>query len=72
MSDDETLGARIDRLEIRVAYQDGIIEDLNETITAQWKQIDWLLRQIAQLTERVQEAADQAGAVPPPERPPHY
>jgi SlyX protein len=72
MSDDETLSARIDQLEIRVAYQDEIIEDLNRTITAQWKQIDGLTRQLAQLLDRVQEAEAKAGSAPPSERPPHY
>jgi SlyX protein len=72
MREDESLGARIDRLEMRIAYQHEIIEDLNETITAQWKQIDWLTRQIAQLVERVQEAEHKAGSAPSSERPPHY
>jgi len=73
MSDDEALNARIDALEIRVAYQDEIIEDLNETIVAQWKQIDLLTRQVAALTDRIQEAEHKAGGPSAPEQPPpHY
>jgi SlyX protein len=72
MSDDETLSARIDRLETRIAYQDEIVEDLNETITAQWKQIDRLTRQVAQLLDRVNEAEDKAGSGAPDRPPPHY
>ena len=54
-----------------LAYQDDTIETLNQTITAQWKQIDALTRQIAQLGERLQEAeANAPGAAN--ERPPHY
>ncbi len=65
------LGERIDTLETRLAYQDDTIETLNQTITAQWKQIDVLTRQIAQLSERLQEAeANAPGAAN--ERPPHY
>jgi SlyX protein len=65
------LSRRIDTLETRLAYQDDTIETLNETITAQWKQIDLLTRQIAQLNERLQEAeANAPGAVNEP--PPHY
>ncbi len=65
------LGERIDRLETRLAYQDDTIETLNQTITAQWKQLDVLTRQIAQLSERLQEAeANAPGAAN--ERPPHY
>ena len=50
------LAERIDTLETRLAYQDDTIETLNQTITAQWKQIDVLTRQLAQLSERLQEA----------------
>ena len=67
----KTLSERIDRLETRLAYQDDTIETLNQTITAQWKQIDALTRQIAQLSERLQEAETNAPG-PANERPPHY
>ncbi len=65
------LSERIDALETRIAYQDGTIETLNQTITAQWKQIDALTRQIAQFSERLQEAEANAPG-PANERPPHY
>lgn len=67
----KTLSERIDALETRLAYQDDTIETLNQTITAQWKQIDTLTRQVAQLNERLQEAE---ANVPGPanEPPPHY
>jgi SlyX protein len=65
------LGARIDALEVRLTYQDETIEQLNQTITAQWKQIDALTRQLTALTERLQEAEANAPA-PANERPPHY
>lgn len=65
------LGERVDALETRIAYQDDTIETLNQTITAQWKQIDVLTRKIAELGERLQEAeANAPGATN--ERPPHY
>ncbi|MGL3111492.1 MULTISPECIES: SlyX family protein [Bradyrhizobium] len=67
----KTLSERIDTLEMRLAYQDDTIETLNQTITAQWKQIDALTRQIAQLSERLQEAEANAPG-PANERPPHY
>ena len=47
MSDTKLLGERIDALEIRLAFQDETIEALNNTITAQWQQIDALTRQLA-------------------------
>ena len=71
MTDFETFSARIDGLEMRLAHQDRTIEDLNAAITAQWKQIDALTRQIAQLRKRLQEAEANAPG-PANERPPHY
>ncbi len=65
------LDGRIDALETRLMFQDDTIETLNQTITAQWKQIDALTRQFAQLNERLQEAEANAPG-PVNERPPHY
>jgi SlyX protein len=70
MSEKE-LSERIDALESRLMYQDETIEQLNTTITAQWKQIDALTRQLAALNERLQQAEANAPA-PANERPPHY
>nr|WP_256464597.1 MULTISPECIES: SlyX family protein [unclassified Bradyrhizobium] len=65
------MSERIDALEMRLSYQDDTIETLNQTITAQWKQIDALTRHIAQLSERLQDAEANAPG-PANERPPHY
>jgi SlyX protein len=69
----QTLGARIDNLEVRVAYQDQVIEDLNKVIVEQWGKFDDLLRLIARLEERIGDTQSSAGAdghdEPPP---PHY
>jgi SlyX protein len=70
MSEKE-LSARIDALEERLTYQDDTIEQLNQTITAQWKQIDALTRQLAALSERLEDAQANTPA-PANERPPHY
>jgi SlyX protein len=72
MNDTDALNARIDALEMRLAYQDETIDDLNTTITAQWKQIDWLTRQLNQLLERVEEVEDSTGSAPADRPPPHY
>ena len=71
MSDLKTLSDRIDVLETRLTFQDVAIETLNKTITAQWQQIDALTRQVAALSERLQEAESNA-PVPTNEPPPHY
>jgi uncharacterized coiled-coil protein SlyX len=71
MPDSSGLSERIDALEIRLSYQDVTIETLNQTITAQWTEIDRLTRQVAELKDRVREAESHApGAAN--ERPPHY
>ena len=70
MSEKE-LSERIDALESRLMYQDETIEQLNATITAQWKQIDALTRQLTALSERLQETEANAPA-PTNEHPPHY
>jgi SlyX protein len=71
MSEPKSLSERVEALEARIAYQDDTIETLNETITAQWKQIDALARQLAALNDRLQHAEAQAPG-PASERPPHY
>jgi SlyX protein len=71
MSDLKTLNERIDVLETRLAYQDETIETLNQTITAQWKQVDALTRKVAALSDRLEEAGTPAPG-PANERPPHY
>jgi len=71
MSDDKTLGERIDALEARLMFQDETIETLNKTITEQWGKIDALTRQLVTLGERLQDAeARGPGAANEP--PPHY
>jgi SlyX protein len=71
MSDAETL-ARIEALETRIAYQDRTIEDLNASVTEQWRKIDGLTRQLEQMADRLRrfEESGPSGAEEPP--PPHY
>ncbi|MDR3463250.1 MAG: SlyX family protein [Beijerinckiaceae bacterium] len=66
----DALSRRLDTLETRMTHQDQIIEDLNATITAQWRQIDSLVRQVAQFDGRLRDL----GTTPAfgQERPPHY
>ncbi|WP_440982919.1 SlyX family protein [Shinella sumterensis] len=62
---------RIEALETRIAYQDQTIEELNQSITEQWKVIDLLTKKLATLEEQVRSGsyiADPASEKPPP----HY
>jgi SlyX protein len=71
MSNVDVLNERIDALEMRLTYQDVTIETLNQTITAQWVEIDRLTRQVAELKERLRDAESNAPAAAN-ELPPHY
>jgi SlyX protein len=69
--DIKALGERVDLLESRLTFQDETIETLNKTITQQWNKIDALTRQLANLSERLQETETHvSGAANEP--PPHY
>lgn len=71
-ADIATLVGRIEALEMQAAHHDRAVEDLNATITAQWKEIDSLNRQLRRLSDQVAEidAGNADGAPEPP--PPHY
>jgi SlyX protein len=71
MSDVNRLSDRIDVLETRLTFQEVTIEALNNTITSQWLKIDALTRQLANLSERLQEAETHARDAAN-EPPPHY
>ena len=72
MNDAATVNMRIEQLEARIAHQERTIEDLNNSVTGQWKQIDDLAKQVERLATRLQQVEDNAppGAAEPP--PPHY
>ena len=66
------LSARIEALEVRITYQDRIIEDLNASVTAQWRQIDDMAKQIARMTDRLREIETSTPPGEPEPPPPHY
>jgi SlyX protein len=72
MNDAETVNTRIEQMEARIAHQERTIEDLNNSVTEQWRQIDGLTKQVERLAARLQHVEDNVlpGAAEPP--PPHY
>lgn len=69
----EALAARMDDLEVRIAYQDEVIEALNKTVVEQWGKLDEALARLKLMESRIREIADSTGSDPfdePP--PPHY
>ncbi len=62
--------SRLDVLETLVAHQDKTIAELNGAVTAQWRKIDALERQVAKLLVEIQSIGAPREAPEPP--PPHY
>lgn len=62
---------RLEDLEMRLAYQDKTIADLNDVITAQWKKIEALERQLMRLDEELRDI-DSMEAPAANQKPPHY
>lgn len=65
-----SIDKRLEEMELRLAYQDKTIADLNDVITAQWKKIEALERQLLRLDEELRDL-DSLEA-PPNQKPPHY
>jgi len=74
MSGSET-DHRLDELESRAAFQDDLIEQLNQVVARQDREILALRRRLEQLESRLRELAESAGpaaAAGGHEIPPHY
>jgi len=67
--------ARLDDLEIKLAFAEELLETLNRTVAGQAKKIDALSREVLQLKRRMEssdQAAGASGAGSTDESPPHY
>ena len=56
---------------MRIAHQDATIDELNATVTEQWRRIDALLREVSALSDRLQDLGRREPGAPEP-APPHY
>jgi len=67
----DVLQARIDTLEANAAHQERIVDELNEVVLTQRREIDRLTRSLETLMSRIASLEEQA---PLPENalPPHY
>ncbi|HRO82921.1 MAG TPA: SlyX family protein [Alicycliphilus denitrificans] len=63
---------RLEALEVKAAYAEDLIDQLNLTIYRQQQQIDQLLREVAQLRQQVPEGGGAAVRSLRDELPPHY
>ena len=74
MPDKDTL-SRMDELESRLAFQDDLIENLNEVISRQDREILNLVQKLKELDGRINDLAASAaapGGSMEQEVPPHY
>ena len=72
MKEFDELSAKIADLEIRIAFQDQLIEDLNKTITEQWDEFNKLRREISRLNGQILEMQNPKDGFEENEPPPHY
>jgi len=72
LSDSAEFKRRIEALEELAAFQERAIEDLSATVADQWKQIEALRRELANLGAQLAEV--EAGGTTPQREPPppHY
>ncbi len=65
------LETRIEQLEMTLAHQDQMIEDLNGVVLSQREEIDRLTRRLNKLMSRV-DALEDAAPGPEANKPPHW
>ena len=67
------MNERLTELEVRVAFQDQTIQDLNEVVTRQQRELDRLAKELEAVKSRLSGLAPSM-VIPPEEEkpPPHY
>lgn len=68
----DTSANRLIELEIRIAEQERIIEELSDQLAQQWKHIDDLNHRLSVLTKRFVTLEEQAAPDIPITKPPHW
>ena len=64
--------ARLIELEIKLSFTEDLLETLNETVAAQQRQIDLLVREVLALRQQPAEGGASAFRSLRDELPPHY
>ena len=63
---------RLTELEIKASFNEDLLEQLNQVIIRQQQQIDALLREVAELRQRVPDAGSGVFSRAGDDLPPHY
>lgn len=64
--------ARITELEIKLSYNEDLLDTLNALVARQQQDLDTLLREVVQLRQQGSEPGMAAARNPRDELPPHY
>jgi SlyX protein len=65
--------SRLDELEVRIAFQDDLLDALNRTVTRQQQELDLLQQQLRLLYQQIrQDPGEGAAGAPANDIPPHY
>ncbi len=64
--------ARLDEIEVKIAYLDDLVDALNRTVFRQQQQIDQLGQALAALRARASVSSEPTRLNPRDEIPPHY
>ena len=71
----QDIDARLDELESRLAFQDDLIESLNEVIARQDRDLSRMAQQLKDLSTKISDLSESGAAPSHPadhEIPPHY
>ena len=63
---------RLTELEIKISFQEDLLEQLNQTVFRQQEQIDLLIRDLRELKRNAPADGVSGSRSPLDERPPHY
>jgi SlyX protein len=63
---------RLTDLEIKLSYQEDLLDQLNQVVVRQQREIDLLLREVRQLRQQVPEGSGPTFSRASEELPPHY
>jgi SlyX protein len=67
------MNERLTELEVRVAFQDKTLQDLNEVVTRQQREIDRLAKELEAVKSQLSELTPSMVIPPEDEKPPpHY
>lgn len=72
MQNSDTTEKRLMELEIKASFSEDLLEQLNQTIYRQQREIDALAREIGQLKLQAQQSGGAAPRSPADDLPPHY